>query len=99
MSAHTPGPWRVDCSEADFAGPEEGFVPVDGCGCCNSPWIMGDSVEERNANARLIAAAPDLLRELKDLIKQIEAFAQEQGEADFYTGDAYDAIKKAEGGE
>ena len=59
-AAHTPGPWRVATDNA-VAGPEDGFNPIGACGCCDSPWMMADDKATQEADARLIAAAPDLL--------------------------------------
>ena len=51
---HTPGPWEVREHEGLFAFAwERGFV------------IESDSVEQDRADARLIAAAPELLAALK----------------------------------
>jgi hypothetical protein len=55
--AHTPGPWWVD------AGPGEGVEVHDGFGRTASVW--GDE-DTATANARLIAACPDMLALLKD---------------------------------
>ncbi len=56
-SAHTPGPWRVDesCGNESVRA-KNGRLVAD---CC----IVGGgaSVAKNIANARLIAAAPDLL--------------------------------------
>lgn len=63
QSKHTPGPWKVSPStEADFLGvyPDTGRseFPV-----AKLPEYIKAEIAE--ANARLIAAAPDLLAELK----------------------------------
>jgi hypothetical protein len=63
--SHTPGPWFVDADGAQDAGTKGAFVPFDACGCCDSPWMCGETEKERAANARLIAAAPDLLAALE----------------------------------
>lgn len=59
FSGHTPGPWRVDVPEngdADF-GEDCDLHEV-----ATLKWGMGCRLEdEALANARLIAAAPDLL--------------------------------------
>lgn len=60
---HTPGPWhaRVHSTYSHIWGP-------DGTkrGCIGSVNLHGDtSREEREANARLIAAAPELLEALR----------------------------------
>lgn len=61
MSGHTPGPWSV-YSWDDKGTPVIGVTPVEGGGdvadCSVNNW-RGMGVLE--ANARLIAAAPDLL--------------------------------------
>jgi hypothetical protein len=70
---HTPGPWYV-----------HGPTIVGGIDCCDIPYgvahvlnpyagTVGAS-ERVTANARLIAAAPDMLASLEDLIKAVENF-------------------------
>lgn len=56
MSAHTEGPWLA--KGASVYGPNScGFVDCCGIAEC----FHGSSTEIAEANARLIAAAPDLL--------------------------------------
>jgi hypothetical protein len=71
---HTPGPWTVEDWEYKVKGREH--VPVivstgsnDAVAEALGLWRNGeDSEEERNANARLIAAAPDLLEALQGFV-------------------------------
>jgi hypothetical protein len=60
LSKHTPGPWKVFWAKRRYAfigiGTEDGEGITDPC---FNLW-RGDG-EEAAANARLIAAAPDLL--------------------------------------
>lgn len=82
MSKHTPGPWRVgeSCRVADIkAGYNALIARVE----IESAGDRGD------ANARLIAAAPDLLEALKHALE----------DGDDWRGLAESAIRKAEGGE
>ena len=68
MSKHTPGPWRYDRSNGSpttgqhmIAGAKPGYLAeVRDCG-------SGDV----QANARLIAAAPDLLDALQAIVKSL----------------------------
>jgi len=72
MSKHTPGPWVVHSSypwiikqDADvpFCEPDSGLTICNTMGHSNSGFFP--TPEEGRANARLIAAAPDLLAQLK----------------------------------
>lgn len=71
MSAkHTPGPWWVDEPLEDG-----GTEPI----VANAQWVIcevADGIDEdgaMEANARLIAAAPDLLAALENLTPILEA--------------------------
>lgn len=69
MTDHTPGPWTTDtdrCFKHDDSigvrGPDQMFVAA--------AWDFNryDREEEVKANARLIAAAPDLLAALERIV-------------------------------
>ena len=74
MSKHTPGPWTFTSEQILDDGipihdeircfhlQSGDTVILDGCGCCDSPRLWNP------ANARLIAAAPDLLEALETLL-------------------------------
>lgn len=74
MSAkHVPGPWKfAPVGEVDFRKPEsEDFMIVDADMCCIGT-LWGFAWKHGEPNARLIAAAPDLLEALSDADKQME---------------------------
>ena len=62
MSKHTPGPWSVLTEYGDETS-VMGIEPnvLWGCGCCGSPNLG-------LKDAQLIAAAPDLLEALEELM-------------------------------
>ena len=60
MSKHTPGPWIV-VSRGMFS-PK--VVDANGLGICHTPYAGAPPAE---ANAHLIAAAPDLLEALRSI--------------------------------
>ncbi len=67
MSKHRPGPWHV----SKYLGEPSGTLQVVHASGdvqvadCRETWGYRLSVEEAQANARLIAAAPDLLEACK----------------------------------
>lgn len=90
---HTPGPWRwlegdgycgprlVDASVEDVIG---GGAQIDDTGVYTSP-----------ANARLIAAAPELLEELESLVERsgdLDGFSDE-----YYRSEMRSRIESARG--
>ena len=66
MSKHTQGPWTVS-NETDISGIEND--PENGCvGPVDVAHVYLRTVQGRTeANARLIAAAPDLLEALREI--------------------------------
>lgn len=94
---HTPGPWR-----AERTGPWDGWdgwevIAKDGATVCNGLGSQRNPIRE--ANARLIAAAPELLEAAKLVLEWYEAEDNHSG-TDFYQRmqmcrDSEDAIRAA----
>lgn len=59
---HTPGPWQIEFGHTQTASGIQYWQVTDGADaiCCNQFCYTGDA----EVNARLIAAAPDLLEAL-----------------------------------
>ena len=73
MAEHTPGPWFTGSSPNHASRvyarrPSEGARQVAVCDCEQHEWLPR-SREENRANARLIAAAPDLLAACEELLR------------------------------
>ena len=116
MSKHTPGPWRWMAVN----GNPDALMVVAGaigeCGIChviNRPAGTKDQpTTEHPHNARLIAAAPELLAALKNLLDYSNGYADEmrnlglgagqlgeRADSVSVAGMARAAIAKAEGGD
>lgn len=102
MSKHTPGEWFIEKElPTEHPGIESNvfgkFFSVviwgDSEDTNDDGGIRGRTPEEAMANARLIAAAPDLLEALETLLKQ----AEKQGAVGIYWDEAKSAIAKAKG--
>jgi hypothetical protein len=90
-AAHTPGPWKVDVFTT-------AILIESRVGCiCEMPSDHGQHAERRVANARLIAAAPELLEALEDLDWGIGNGASDET-WDAACAKARAAIAKAKGG-
>jgi hypothetical protein len=96
---HTPGPWTVDDGETlRIRGADKSSV-------CTINWLTLTSrrlAPEGYANARLIAAAPDLLDALLRLVARIEVnggIGEYTAGPAFVMQSAYDAIAKATRGQ
>lgn len=57
MSKHTPGPWYVAPSLNEIVNADHGFLRYD----IRADCLLIGALYENEADARLIAAAPDLL--------------------------------------
>ena len=103
MSGHTPGPWTISVGEAN-CDEELAYGCIDGY--VQGPrkerdefhlatiWADTEGLRQQApGNARLIAAAPDLLEALKRLVYWV---TEDGMTANAYTTAAYFAIAKAE---
>lgn len=103
MSAHTPGPWAlVPRSECYGRQPEPGVEWVVSDGrlgwVCVGPGWDDEYRDESYANARLIAAAPELLAACVDALALLRTVPDEFAMPDHPVfGALRDAIAKAEG--
>jgi hypothetical protein len=66
MPQHTPGPWKIQgtnqiVSTGDFSPGQSWDTPI--------AMLWSNRAEHQDANAHLIAAAPDLLSALEDVLK------------------------------
>lgn len=89
MSKHTPGPWRTEYETRIESGPV-----VAGKGWRIAEVGRDPESGDWRCNARLIAAAPELLNALKAFVSPSGAPCKPQAE-DYHR--AYLAIAKAEG--
>jgi len=74
MAAHTPGPWHVT------KGPAPREIRADDGPYIASVYDVAVTYGERNANARLIAAAPELLDRVMDAVLVLEAIRENWGD-------------------
>ncbi len=77
---HTPGPWRVEdgttlvwgnCNPDDNSSRGMGYPIAESRINPSGNWSTGPYADEGEANARLIAAAPELLEALKAAVSQV----------------------------
>ena len=99
MTKHTPGPWWVGTGTSDQLGPVLAIVrKEESCGAAIAviDTVTGDEVSQENA--RLIAAAPDLLNALQAIVKSL-AGQDDEGMIEHAQQmiDARSAIAKATG--
>lgn len=76
MNTHTPGPWAVHAnvrdSRTDAARIDAGDTLV--ATVSTLPTKTTAAWHEAHANARLLAAAPDMLEALQSLVRAVEQF-------------------------
>lgn len=99
MSRRTLGPWMVGPRIKLFD--EIGHTPIlDPTNCIYVAWIVNRNAlnENDSANASLIAAAPELLDSLKELIDLIEKGKESPEDLKVILENAKSSVLKAEGG-
>jgi hypothetical protein len=93
---HTPGPWEVyDGHDGHFGKMRESYITHDN-GTDTARITVARMIDcgyDNSADARLIAAAPDLLEALKAVLGSAKVGGTTEERAE-----AYRAIAKAEGG-
>ena len=100
MSKHTPGPWRVQPytwqrGNVSVFAPKFGRAPYGAC-VAHTPCSDGvGGADGALANAHLIAAAPELLEALKEIVDAADGAGWEQLDPSFKKARA--AIAKAIG--
>lgn len=99
---HTPGPWRAEFAchvNEHVTDVGQGAFQILSADKNRAGWVLcsrhrwPEHEQEMNANARLVAAAPDLLEALQDCRRAL-LNAGATGELEFVDA----AIKKATGG-
>ncbi len=96
MSGRTPGPWYIDADEPEAKG-----IPItDGAGFIADVGTLGPSDDEDRANARLIAALPELLDALEFMMRATAEWPGDMSASiDAIRDKAREAIAKAGGEE
>ena len=103
-TTHTPGPWHIGSGNGEgsiFA--ENGRMRLETGGTTLYPICHNVStwnIDEDDANARLIAAAPDLLAALETCVSELNqlAFLANDKLANAAIEKGIEAIRKAKGG-
>lgn len=93
MSKHTPGPWEATYEPCEM-GNDWRIECKSDTGFVVGVVMYRHDADEWAANAHLIAAAPDLLAALRDIV----AWADRAGCSEAFQRDARAAIARAEGG-
>ena len=74
MTQHTPTPWEYDAMGKYYT--PDGVIRVNGVVICRmTPSLVSvPIIEEIKANARLIAAAPDMLEALEECVPLLQHY-------------------------
>lgn len=68
---HTPGPWTVDAEDANLFTQDTHRIWINADGM-HIGYVDGPRNPERKANARLVAAAPELLSALAAIVEEAD---------------------------
>ena len=103
-STHTPGPWIVcECDESAIVYIEQdrGALHDEEPSTIGEIDLAGDGIDKDTglANARLIAAAPDLLAACEELVRGFDGETDCTELLDMIDKVARAALSKAKGGE
>ena len=93
---HTPGPWQVDETYTSMymVTTTKARCPVAEVMCASDMYSCIDPTQEEEANAKLIAAAPDLLEALRELVSDCEMASGLISDSSYYEHDL-DAARRA----
>jgi hypothetical protein len=90
---HTPGPWQVKPSNNEITNADHGRLPF----AIVAGYTLIGATYENGKDARLIAAAPDLLKAAKTIMENLDGMAGEvtAGYHESIIAPLRDAIAKA----
>jgi len=95
---HAPGPWAVIPKKTPKGDIATVYNTPDGWVSIHAPtWLNIGDQQVAMENARLMAAAPDLLAALRELVSQVQGYQDCNGDKGFVVTDAIAAIAKATG--
>lgn len=100
MNNHTPGPWRAsrhyasEYGDTDFCSMAIHAAAGAYGGSLQIATVISDCIDGHDANARLIAAAPELLDALERLFNDYKALA-DSGDAGWWKLEDTDVVVAA----
>ena len=71
MNKHTPGPWKAFNARAAIYVRQVNGLQITVSTLDVDPWSSGEVQARIEANARLIAACPDLLAAIRELLDMV----------------------------
>lgn len=94
---HTPGPWNTGGVMTRVEVQPKGWRVPMCVADCHPAGYPPESEAERVANARLIAAAPDLLEALESLVEDYDADDANDDRQDRYIANARRVLRAVKG--